>query len=960
MATCFFVSYKNEFRILHQNIASILSKKEILEITIKELIENDKEPDVICLSETFLQAGHESYVNVYNYKMISTFCRNKKRGGTCILAKKGLICKELAYVQKYAVNKTFECCGVEIVSNKLIIICLYRTPISDPNIFLDRLDCLLNEVFHKHRYKINIVIAGDLNINTMIKTKITEALQQLAQNYNLILHVRVPTRKLSCIDHLISNIKNSTVAVLPLHLSDHETAQLLSFPIKHKNIVPLSFSIYKRDYSDEHMSKFKQCLKNLSWSEVYNETDLNKSFDQFHELFTLFYKLCFPKVKININTQQKRKQNWVTNGLRISCKNKRNFRYLYYKNKTQVTKNNYLKYSKILKKCINDAKRNSNIDFISKSDNKCKASWTIVKNELNDTQYATKTIDKLNVNNVMLTDPSNIAMTFNNHFIKSNKNDNQKRATYKRYVPNSIFLKPITEVEVKNEILSLKNTKSVGYDEIDTKVVKECVNEIIIILTHLINLSFSLGIFPERLKLSIIKPLFKKGNTEEIDSYRPIALISVFSKIFEKCMYGQLADFCNKFRLLSHEQYGFQKNKSTTLAIYSLLSSILESINKKKLTSAIFVDLSKAFDNVSHMLLLSKLEVSGVRGPALDWIKSYLSNRKQCVVIDRLNKKNELIAYSSQCQFNQQGVPQGSVLGPILFLIYINDVIDVTSHKCVAFADDISIIVTSENTEIDHENDINNALYKLIQWLDLNNLKINLTKTSYIQFNKHKNVTLDIHYLDTKIDEVKQTKFLGLTIDQDINWKTHIDNVCVRVNRFVYALKQVRNVTDVKTAIATYHAYVESILRYGLLMWGNSTEINKVFIAQKKCIRAICGVPPLTTCRPLFPQLQLLTLTSLYIFEICLFVMQNKQLFKRACDIYPRNTRNPNRLVMLETPKTMLYRKSCLTMCVKIFNNLPNEFKLLDKKLFKLTLYKWLISQAFYDIKDFLNNNFNK
>lgn len=264
-------------------------------------------------------------------------------------------------------------------------------------------------------------------------------------------------------------------------------------------------------------------------------------------------------------------------------------------------------------------------------------------------------------------------------------------------------------------------------------------------------------------------------------------------------------------------------------------------------------------------------------------------------------------------------------MGPILFLLYINDIVGVTSHKCIAFADDISFVVTSNNNITEHQNDIINAINKLIQWLDIHNLKINLTKTNFIQFNKHKNINLDINYKDTKIKQIKQTKFLGVFIDQEINWKAHIDNICNRVNRFTYALKKVRHVTNVMTATATYHAYVGSVLRYGLLVWGNSTNIKRAFIAQKRCVRAICGVPPLTSCHPLFKQLNLLTLRSLYIQEASLFVMKNMQLFKRACDIYPRNTRNSHRLVLQETPKTMQYKKSWLTMCVKIFNLIPNE-----------------------------------
>lgn len=233
------------------------------------------------------------------------------------------------------------------------------------------------------------------------------------------------------------------------------------------------------------------------------------------------------------------------------------------------------------------------------------------------------------------------------------------------------------------------------------------------------------------------------------------------------------------------------------------------------------------------------------------------------------------------------------MLGPISFLIYINDITNITDHKCITFADDISIIVTSNrinNTITDHENDINDTLNKLIEWLDINNLKINLNKSNYMHFNNYKDLQsnlIHIHYKNTKSDEVKQIKLLGLTIDRNINWKAHIYNICSRINRFVYALRQVKTVTNVKTAITAYHAYVGSILRYGLIMWGNGTDINKAFVAQKKCLRAICDLSPRSTCRPWFKTHSLLTLTSLYIYEVCIFVKQNNDLFKKAFHIIP-------------------------------------------------------------------------
>lgn len=943
---------------MHQNIASILAKQELLELTLKDLQETNNTPDVICLSETFLRSGHENYLKIHGYELADTFCREKQRGGTCILTKRDIIYNKLNILKKHAMQKLFEVCGIEIVHMKLIIICLYRTPSSDPIYFLEKLTKVIEEIY-KNKPKFKVVLTGDLNINTLKAGKVSNYFKDLCLNFNLKIHINVPTRKEACIDHILSNIEDATSSVLPLYLSDHETAQLLSIPVRNKRIAPKSYFIFAKDYSPENVNKFKECLKNISWSEVYDEVDFNSAFNKFHERLLLFYNLNFPQIRFKANNTTN-KQKWITKGLKRSCKTKRFLRYQYYKNKTIVNKNRYLSYSKILKRCLQLSKRNTNIKFLKNSKNKCRATWSIIKNEISN-KTPDDGIEKLKFNNTILTNPTDIATAFNSYFIESTNVSTSSDINFKFNINsnlNSLYLIPMTENEVIKEIMALNNTNSEGYDGISTRIIKMCSNELIAVLTYLINFSFSTGTFPESLKMSVVKPLFKKGEKDNIENYRPITLIPILSKVFEKCMYKRLLDYCNKFNIINVHQFGFQKRKSTLLAIYNLICSVLTSLNKNNLTTGLFFDLSKAFDFVSHRILLQKLELMGVRGLPLQWIKSYLSNRRQSVVIKKITN-NELKTFSSELKENKFGVPQGSILGPILFLLYINDITQVTNHKLILFADDISIIVSSDrkiNTKRDHEADINNNIDKIVEWLQINNLKINLDKCNFIQFNKAKQDKYSIKIEIDKIKETTQTKFLGLIIDQDLKWKTHIENLCSKINSFVYALRQIKTVTNLKTAVMTYRAYVESIIRYGIVLWGNSTDKNKIFIAQKKCIRAICGIASDVSCEPYFKCLGLLPLPSLYIFEICSFVRKHKSLFKQACDVNSRLKRDPYRLVYSDIPKSDKYGKSCLTMCIQIYNKLPKTIKDLDSNItFKNNLYKWLNENNFYDLKQFFD-----
>ncbi|XP_072933417.1 uncharacterized protein [Epargyreus clarus] len=862
--------------------------------------------------------------------------------------------KKISFPTNLRQTYYFEICGIELSDAKFIIICIYRTPNSNVELFLDHLEKILFYLGRKTKHR--VVITGDFNIDILKDTNIKEQFIRVVQAFNFIIHIQEPTRGCACLDQILSNIPHAQGETLNLNLSDHNTGQLLTVPIQTKKYIPYAQYIKRRDFNKDNMLKFHECISQLSWSEVYDESNADQAFDRFHDLFTLFYNLCFPIKKIKLKPKTNRLY-WISKGIKVSSNTKRNLRYQYYKQRNFGCKRKYLNYNKIFKRCLLTAQKLCNQKFIESSKNKCRASWNVIKDNSvminND-----KLIKNISYNNTILNEPLDIANLFNNYFINLTQSNVITNVTYNHKMDinnHSIFLSPTNDIEVLKIIMKLNSTTSVGYDNITTKVIKNVSKLISSILSHLINLSFTSGIFPTKLKTSVIKPIYKKGDKSLLNNYRPIALIPVLSKIFEKAIYVRIANFIEKHNILTPDQNGFRKNKSTSLSAFNLINSILQSVDKRVRTTGVFFDLSKAFDFVSHELLLWKCEKYGIRGCPLDWLQSYLVDRKQYVEISSVNPITlEEEYFKSDIKYNKVGVPQGSILGPLLFIIYINDITKTSNYQYSLFADDIALVIP-DNLSDNYNETINETIDKIVVWLNDNNLQINVAKTKYIQFgNRGSNkLNLNIKYKSETIAETDSIKFLGIHLDRCCTWKEHIDKLCSKISRFVYPLWRLPKISSLPTALKAYHGYVASNLRYGILLWGNSVDHNKAFIAQKRCIRALCGVSPETSCKPLFKDLKILTLASMYIYEVCIFVKTHMQLFDKKKDNCNFLTRHPEKLY-LPISRTAMRSRNAYHMCVKIYNRLPDDLKRLQLLKFKKHVHHWLSEKCFYSIKEFL------
>ena len=428
---------------------------------------------------------------------------------------------------------------------------------------------------------------------------------------------------------------------------------------------------------------------------------------------------------------------------------------------------------------------------------------------------------------------------FNNYFSNigenivntiHNSNNDLKLLIYNQY---SFYFIPINNSEIINVTNSMKSKVSMDVNNYYMSLIKQIINCILYPINHIFNNSIVTGLFPTDMKKSIIKPLFKNNDNKNIINYRPIALLPQISKIFEKIIYNRLSNFIIKHKIINKNQYGFIPKSNTTISLLNIQHYILQKNSEHKKIATIFLNLKKAFDVVDHVLLLKKLEIYGIRGNIYNLIKSYLNNRTFTTKINNSLSNTKYVKY---------GVPQGSVLGPLFFIIFINDLqnvfINVNNINLNLYADDTSLTVYA-NSDVELTKLLQIYMDKLKYWFDINNLKLNIQKTKILPYFNTK-LTNDITIDNIKIDIVDNYTFLGLYLDTKLSFNIHIDNLNMKLSKIIYLIKRL-SYLNITNLILLYNSLFLSNLTYGIEIWGNiyNSNLNILNLSQKKIIRII-------------------------------------------------------------------------------------------------------------------------
>lgn len=430
--------------------------------------------------------------------------------------------------------------------------------------------------------------------------------------------------------------------------------------------------------------------------------------------------------------------------------------------------------------------------------------------------------------------------------------------------------------EVHSVLMGLKTKSAPGWDNIPTRFLKLAEKEVVPIITHLSNLCFNKGVFPKLLKESIITPVYKNGDGEDVNNYRPISVLPAISKIIEKLINKRLLCYLNDFNILSESQYGFRSGKNTEDAVTALTSLIVDKLDNKAKCLAVFLDLKKAFDTVSIPILVRKMEDVGIRGIPLELLNDYLGGRAQRVKVGQTVSSRMNVTY---------GVPQGSVLGPTLFLIYINDLCNIKTGdaRIFSYADDTAVVF-SGSTWTAVKNEAENGLSVIGEWLRTNLLTLNTQKTNYICFSildgnqPSSDFDIKIHGYDCGSDDncccpsitkVASTKYLGIVLDQRLTWQSHIDLVAGRIRKLTWIFKMLRHVADKKLLKLVYIALAQSIITYCLTVWGGALKTKFLMVerAQRALLKVMYFKNRRFSTQALYAVADVLTIRKLYILH---------------------------------------------------------------------------------------------
>ena len=901
----------DELNVMSLNIRSI--HKNLPHIT--DNISDYQKYDVICFNETncnfdkLANGISDLHIEGFHPPIIQAPAHSTCRGGGLATYVNKNVCS-IDEFQKIDIDSDSESRNIDGeflfvkinqckgINKSLIIGNVYRSPSSKHNNFIDLLETKLRWL-DRHSNK-HILLLGDFNTDHIKNENDinSQNLIDITTQHGFLQIISRPTRitdhSATLIDHIYTNKINNVISsnVLTLDLSDHlATFATISldkeFDSRHRREHKRGEHFEYRMFNEANNEQFREHIINENWDEISDEFDAQTQYEKFSEIYTKHYNAAYP-----LNTKRNRRKNerlspkpWILPWLEDACNRKNKLYHAYVKNPTVANKVKYLKMKKFTDKHINLAKSKYYKKYFEEYKQDSKKQWQMINNLLNRKTKNSGVPKLLDNSGNVINKPVDIAEKFNDYFvniasnlksqINSTRPTNTPNYLFSEPSPNSMYVNPVEPSEICDIINNLKNKAT-----LDTKISALKIANTDIKFTQVFakvtTSSFNQGVFPQSLKTARVVPIHKNGAKTDVSNYRPISLLTSFSKIYEKLMHNRIANFMDSNNSFYEMQYGFRSGRSCEHALLKAQSILLDNLSKNQISLLLFIDFSKAFDMVDHSILLQKLSHYGIRGTALNWLKSYLENREQFVSINGKDSSKKLLKY---------GVPQGSILGPLLFIIYINDIPEIQKFaKFILYADDANIILTGKNMK-EIEEQAAELSTALMNWVDSNGLALNLKKTNYMIFSRQKidNYNFKLVMANAEIHRKTEARFLGVIVDEKLNWTRHIMSLKSKMSKYVGIMYKIKNLLPSQIRLQIFHSFVQAHINFCSLVWGFSakTNIDALFASQKKGMRAVMpgyvnfsyqdGALPSHT-KPYFNQFNVLTVQGVIAKNVLIFM----------------------------------------------------------------------------------------
>jgi exonuclease III len=885
------------FSVLHINTRSFNANFSAMVLLVNGLV---NKPSIIAVTETWLTKDTDNWFQMPGYTFVSCPRPVKTGGGVGIFIAQSLtfkLCTGIDVIGSDCIESIFIEVSMKSSSN-IIIGCIYRPPSCDISNFNNDFAEMLDKIETLAKTK-KVILAGDYNVNLLLSDTVNSTCTFLnaLRAHSFTPAISLPTRITSTSSTLIDNffvnflpIKLSS-AIIYSDISDHLPI-IIKTPLKCLKPEAKNRDTKMRQINVINTSKFTETLQNQNWDEVHqalaDPVTASSGYTCFASRFASLFDSAFPYRNLKSRPRSAPRKEWMTKGLVKCCKKKS----VLYKNSIAspsiASKNKYLNYKNKLKSVLKRAEKEYYSEKFKSFHGCQKQTWKLINELINKNKGDCKAAIELTVNGLTVSEPKDVADKFNIFFSSIGSELASKipssAVPFENYLsgsfPDTIVLLPTSRTEIINITALLSNKTSYGIDEVPLTLLKKIIDPIAQVLSNLINSSFEIGHFPQELKRAKVCPIFKSGLVSQVSNYRPISILNSISKIYEKAMFHRLTNYLDKYNILIKNQYGFRSSHSSYMALLDLYNKLSLAADEKLVTVGVFIDLQKAFDSLDHTILLSKLKHYGIRGRAYDWLTSYLYKRDQYVCLNGVSSTMRPIT----C-----GVPQGSIIGPLLFIIYINDIINCApSLHFLLFADDTNLLMSGRSCD-DVMARINPELSNLSMWFCANKLSLNVTKTNYILFGSKRsfipNNNFRIIINNSDIVRVHEVKFLGVLIDEELSWKSHTASVAAKLSRNVGVLYKLKSVIDKNTLLTLYYALIQPHLMYCVIVWGGSsqTALDKLTKLQKRAVRIVSGSSYLSHTNPLFRQLNLLNLSDLYKKEIITFMYRCKNNLLPPC-----------------------------------------------------------------------------